>query len=191
MKVLAINGSPREKGNTGTVLSTMLDVFAARGSWQTRMIHLNKLNMKGCQGCMSCKNKTDYCVTKDDMQELYEEIQSSDVVLLGSPVYFFDVTGQFKLFLDRCFAFWDRDYKPRMKSGKTAIFVLSQGQDNINIAKSVVAKYGPMFKSFGFSEGDDLILPSLNSRTAIEKHPDYLERARMMAEKYVWGYGGS
>lgn len=185
MKVVCINGSPRENGNTGTILKAMLEVFQADG-WEIETFHLNILNIKGCQGCMSCKNKTDHCVQKDDMTSIYERIRESRIVLMGTPVYLWDVTGQFKTFLDRCFAFWNRPFTSRIEPGKTAILIVSQGQPNAELGKSVTDKYSYFLKSWGFSEVYEQVFASLNSRHDIEKHPEYLEQARVLATKVMY-----
>ncbi len=187
MRMVCISGSPRENGNTAALIDTMLDVFQESG-WETERFHLNNMDFKGCQGCMTCKNKTDYCIQKDDMTGVYDSIQASQVVLLASPVYLWDVTGQFKMFLDRCFAFWDRIYTPRVLPGKTVLFVIPQGQENIKLGRNVADRYATFLKSWGFAEVYDLVLPMLNSRKDIAKHPEYRDRARIMAEKAVWGY---
>jgi multimeric flavodoxin WrbA len=66
MKILAFNGSPRKKGNTETLLSEVLLGAASKGA-ETRLICLNELNMKGCQGCGACRKKLGACVQKDDV----------------------------------------------------------------------------------------------------------------------------
>lgn len=184
MKVLCINGSPREHGNTGTILTAILEVFAAQG-WETEAVQLSKLNFKGCQGCMTCKNQTDHCVQNDDMTPIYEKIQEAEVILMGSPVYLWDVTGQFKLFLDRCFAFWNRPFTSRIKPGKTAILIVPQGQPNAKLGETVAEKYSYFLKSWGFSEVHTRVFKSLNSRRDFEKHPEYLEEVRALAQKVI------
>ena len=182
MKVLCINGSPRINGNTGTILKSMLEVFAA-GGWDTKAIQLSKLDFKGCQGCMSCKNETDYCMQQDDLTPIYDKIQEAEVVLMGTPIYLWDVTGQFKLFLDRCFAFWNRPFTSSIKTGKTAILIVTQGQPNPKLGKAVTEKYSYFLQSWGFSEVYEQVFTLLNSRHDIEKHPEYLDQARDLVRK--------
>lgn len=188
MHLLVVNGSPREHGNTARMLDVMQDVFRRSGGWLIEEIHLNKLNFKGCQGCMSCKNKSDLCAIRDDLSPVFEKIKACDVILLGSPLYFLDVTGQFKLFFDRFFSFWDRHYAPRIPPGKTVVLLMPQGQDNIMLGKNALAKYAHFLSSFGFSRVEELVLPGLKSRSSAEKRQDYHERVSVLAEKLVWGY---
>lgn len=186
MRVLTVNGSPRKGGNTEIVLGSMVDVFESRGC-QIDKICLNELSMRGCQGCMSCKKTTDRCIQQDDMTPVYDLIQGSDLVLMGTPVYLWDVTGQFKLFVDRCFAFWERTYLGRIRAGKTAILVTVLGQENARLGNGVSEKYVSLFKSFGFSRVEPLVLPGVNSRGAMLDRKEYLEAARELAGQVLEG----
>lgn len=182
MKALTIVGSPRRGGNTDTVLGCMGEVLENRGC-RVSKIYLNEIKMRGCQGCMSCKKTTDHCVLEDDMTPVYDLIQESDLVLMGTPVYLWDVSGQFKLFVDRCFAFWEKTYQGRIREGKTAVLVTVLGQDNYKMGSDISDKYVRLFKSFGFARVESLVLPGVNSRGAMLKRPDYIDRAR---EKIEW-----
>jgi hypothetical protein len=67
------------------------------------------------------------------------------------------------------------------------MLIVPQGQPNIKLGQGVADKYSYFLKSRGFAEVYDLVLPSLNSRHDIGKHPEYLDRALALAEKAVWG----
>ena len=134
MKVIAICGSPRKKGNTFTMLNEILAGAAEKGA-ETRMIHLNDLNMKGCQGCLWCRENLGKCAYKDDFQDVLKEMRECDAVALGTPIYTFNVTGQFKCFLDRCFCLVDHiveedTFKSVLPDGKKFAIVTSQGDEN-------------------------------------------------------------
>lgn len=106
MKVIAINGSPRKKGNTAILLEKALE-GAAYKTAETEMIHLYDLNFKGCISCFACKriNGKSYgkCAVKDDLFEVFDKIEKADALLLGSPIYFGEVTGELRCFLERLF----------------------------------------------------------------------------------------
>ncbi|MFH1480136.1 MAG: flavodoxin family protein [Pseudomonadota bacterium] len=108
MKVLAFNGSPRENSTTAALLNKALEGAASQGA-ETELVHLNKLTMKGCQSCYSCKirggESYGKCVLKDDITPLYQKIEQADALFLGSPIYFGSITGQAKLFMDRLFPY--------------------------------------------------------------------------------------
>ena len=106
MKMLAINGSPRKNGNTAILLQRALDGAAAAGA-ETEMIHLYDLNFKGCTSCFACKHISGThfgrCAMQDDLSPVLLEAMSSQAILFGSPIYFGDVTGEMRSFLERLF----------------------------------------------------------------------------------------
>jgi multimeric flavodoxin WrbA len=104
MKVLAINGSPRKKWNTATLLQNTLDGAASRGA-ETELTHLYDLDYKGCTSCFSCKLKggKSYgkCAVNDGLTPVLEKIPETDALILGSPIYFGTVTGEMRCFMER------------------------------------------------------------------------------------------
>ena len=106
MKVIAINGSPRKKWNTATLLKHALKGAESAGA-ETKLVHLYDLDYKGCISCFACKLKGGKsfgkCAVNDDLAPLLEEIRTVDALILGSPIYFGDVTGEMRSFLERLF----------------------------------------------------------------------------------------
>jgi multimeric flavodoxin WrbA len=104
MNVIAVNGSPRKDWSTGTLLKSALEGAESAGA-RTKLVHLYDLTYQGCTSCFSCKRKGNtcdgLCAMRDDLRELLAEVLASDVLLLGSPVYFGDVTGEMRSFLER------------------------------------------------------------------------------------------
>ena len=104
MKVMAINGSPRKKWNTATLLSKALEGAASQGA-ETELIHLYDHNFTGCISCFACKtrNGESYgrCAVKDDLTPIYSRIKEVDALILGSPIYFGDVSGEMRSFMER------------------------------------------------------------------------------------------
>lgn len=104
MKILAINGSPRKKWNTAMMLEKAIEGAASKGA-ETNLIHLYDLKFKGCISCFSCKtrNGKSYgkCAVKDDLTPVYAEIKEAGAFILGSPIYFGDVTGEMRSFMER------------------------------------------------------------------------------------------
>lgn len=157
MKVIAINGSPRTDGNTATMLQQMLEGAAEQGA-ETRMINLNALDMKGCQGCLWCRENLGQCAFRDDFQDVLEEMRTCDAVALGTPIYTFNVTGQFKCFLDRCFCCVERieeeeTYKSVLPGGKKFALVTSQENEDPEAFAHVIS-YLQML--LGFLSGSSL-----------------------------------
>jgi len=104
MKVYAINGSPRKKWNTATLLEHALSGAASQGA-DTELIHLYDMNYKGCTSCFSCKLKggKSYgkCAMRDDLTPVLDKLATADAFVLGSPIYFGTVTGEMRSFMER------------------------------------------------------------------------------------------
>lgn len=104
MKAIAVNGSPRKNWNTATLLQKALGGAKSVGA-DTELVHLYDLNFKGCISCFACKRKGSQfigrCAMKDDMTIVLDKISECDVLLLGSPIYFGNVTGEMRSFLER------------------------------------------------------------------------------------------
>lgn len=102
-KVLGINGGPRKNRNTAKMLESALEGAAEAGA-ETSLIHLYDLKYSGCVSCFACKrlkNNAEICVIKDDLRPLLEEAMRADAVIMGSPIYFSDVTAALRAFLER------------------------------------------------------------------------------------------
>lgn len=101
---IAINGSPRKKGNTATLLEHTLAGAASRGA-ETELIHLYDLDYKGCTSCFACKLKggKSYgkCAMLDGLTPVLEKIARADALFLGSPIYLGMVTGEMRSFMER------------------------------------------------------------------------------------------
>ena len=104
MKVIAINGSPRKSWNTDILLKKSLDGAASAGA-ETEMVYLYDLKFKGCVSCMACKLKKEprpnRCVLRDDLTAVLDRVHEADAVILGSPIYFSEVTGEMRSFFER------------------------------------------------------------------------------------------
>jgi len=104
MKVIGINGGPRKKWNTASLLNKALEGAASKGA-ETEMIHLYDLNFKGCVSCFACKTKggKSYgrCAVKDDLTPLLRKVEEVDAMILGSPIYFGTVTGEMRSCMER------------------------------------------------------------------------------------------
>jgi multimeric flavodoxin WrbA len=106
MKVLAINGGARKTGNSATMLKHAINGAKEAGA-ETQLINLYTLKYKGCTGCVKCKllggDSFGRCATGDELTPVLEKAIDSDAVIMASPIYFNDVTGALRSFLER---FW-------------------------------------------------------------------------------------
>ena len=104
-KIIIIDGGPRKNFNTASMLQQFAQGAASVSSEiEVKTVRLYELDYKGCMSCMACKIKgkaSNVCKFKDALTPVLEEIAQADGLALGSPIYFGDVTGQMRTFLER------------------------------------------------------------------------------------------
>jgi multimeric flavodoxin WrbA len=102
--VLIVNGSPRKRGNS-QALAREAGAGARAAGAKTESVVLHGLDLRPCNACDACRRKAGRCVIDDDMQRLYPRLRAADAVVMAGPVYWFTVSAQTKLFMDRWYAF--------------------------------------------------------------------------------------
>lgn len=102
MKVIGINGSARKDGNTSILIQKVFEPLAAEGV-ETELVNLGAESVRGCLACMQCFGKKDgYCIQdRDALNGILDAMKDADGIILGTPVYFADISGQIKCFMDR------------------------------------------------------------------------------------------
>ena len=104
-KIMIIDGGPRKNMNTAQMLQKLAEGARSVGdNIEVKVVRLYDLDYKGCMSCMACKIKgkaSNVCKFKDALTPILEEIAQADGLVLGSPIYFGDVTGQMRAFLER------------------------------------------------------------------------------------------
>jgi multimeric flavodoxin WrbA len=114
------------------------------------------------------------------MQTLYAEIESADVVVIGSPVYMEQVTGQTKVFMDRLLAFLNNDFSSRLKPGKRAILVFTQGQADVDTYADYFKATAKMFGILGLPVVQMLVAPNLLEHGAAADDENLLTNAALL-----------
>jgi multimeric flavodoxin WrbA len=124
-KVLILLGSPRKKGNSA-VLAARIAGGARRAGAKVETVFLHGLKIAPCNSCYACqKEKSKGCAIKDAMQDLYPKLLAADAWVIASPVYWFTMSAQTKLFMDRCFALLA--YGQDVFAGKRIAIAMSYG----------------------------------------------------------------
>lgn len=104
-KIMIIDGGPRKTFNTASMLQKFAEgATSVSSDIEVKTVRLYSLDYKGCMSCMACKIKgkaSNVCKFKDALTPVLEEIAGADGLVLGSPIYFGDVTGQMRTFLER------------------------------------------------------------------------------------------
>ena len=178
-KVVAFIGSPRKKGNTVKTVNEILKGVKEAGG-ETKIYYLNDMNIKPCQGCLYCR-KEESCAIKDDMQTVYQDMKEADAIVIGSPIYFGQMSAQTKIFIDRLYSTIDDDFKPRFGS-KNVVIVYSQTSPNPEAFKQYIDFSTQVFGHLGW----EVINTILNCGDTIsdEKKED-LEKAYKMGREIV------
>lgn len=129
MKVVGINGSPRQNGNTAICIRAVFSELEKYGI-ETAFVQLGGNPIRGCMACYACKkNKDKACVIKDDMvNECIGKMAAADAIILGTPTYFADVTSEIKALIDRAgFVAGANDNMFKRKIGAAVIAVRRGG----------------------------------------------------------------
>jgi multimeric flavodoxin WrbA len=176
MKVLGLLGSPRH-GNTFALLSRFLEGASSCGA-EAKSINLAELDINPCTHCDVCLEDGE-CNINDDMQALYREMKTADIIVLASPVHFMTVTAQAKLFIDRCQAIWARkyilgrrpfgDYKPRK-----GVFISTGAMKGQNIFDCARTTVKALFASLNISYAGELLYSEIDKEGDIVHHPQAL-----------------
>lgn len=135
MKVLAIQGSPRKNGNTSTLLQCYLQgIEKNHHHAEIEIINVAEKDIQSCTGCQGCKNSQRKCVINDDMQEIYQSVLKADVLVLASPIYWWNITAQAKQFVDRLYALnYDQQFK-----GKKLVLLLTYVGEEPNSGTEII-----------------------------------------------------
>ena len=133
MKVIAINGSARKKGNTGQLINMVFAELNKEGI-ETELIKLAGKKIKSCKACLKCfKNKDKKCIVNNDiLNELIEKMIAADAIILGSPTYFANVSPELKSLIDRAgLVGIANDYLFAKKVGAAVVAVRRAGSVNV------------------------------------------------------------
>lgn len=158
IKLIAVNGSPRKNWNTDTLLKEVIAGASSAGA-ECEMIYLKDLDYKGCISCMACKLKNGKslgrCNKKDDLKNVFDKIHEADILVLGSPIYWHDVTGLMRSFMERLFfqyLNYDEYDKPLSTPKRTAMVYTMNAPDELHGEMKyddlIFSKYENLMKDF-------------------------------------------
>ncbi len=176
MSVLGISGSMRENGNTSRLIRAVLEPCEKAGI-KTEFISLAGKEIKPCLGCEKCK-ENDWCVIRnDDWGSIMEKVLGCEVLVIGSPTYYYDVCGHLKNFIDRSYSLYHRRQLAGRKAVAVSVCANKGGARTIETLEGFLNShefaYLGWVRGKGYLEGD------------IEKDRHGLNRARELGEKIV------
>nr|WP_315019775.1 flavodoxin family protein [uncultured Aminipila sp.] len=124
MKILLLNGSPRIKGNTETALNQIIQGIQSNiHEAQIELFNITDLKISGCINCDACKKNDGNCVMLDDSFKIIQKIYDSDIVILGTPVYYWGITSQLKTVIDKLYS---KESQFRQQKKKIGIVVIGE-----------------------------------------------------------------
>lgn len=182
MKIIAFLGSPREGGNTELILKeTIRGIEESVSGSIVQVFNLNLMNISPCQNCGGC-DETGVCVCEDDMTQIYDAIRSADRIILASPIFFFALSAQVKVMIDRCQAFWCEKYllKKPIPEGlykRKGLLLLVGGQKKEIGIQCAEASAKAFFRTVSIPEHKTLSYMGIDSKGAILRHPTALKEA--------------
>lgn len=178
MKITGFVGSPRKKGNTDLLVRRILEGASEKGA-DTDIIYLNDLKIRDCQACNHCRKNPMSCSVNDDMIDLFPLIESSDVVILGSPIYMGYITGLMKTFLDRWQAFgWQAfDGKKGPSARKHIFLVLPYARPEEDVFEYVAEKVGQSLKYVFGAKVNSLLVNKVGAAGSVLQKEDVMQQA--------------
>jgi multimeric flavodoxin WrbA len=185
-KIVGIAGSPRREGNSTTLLKAVLDGAASSGA-TSKVFHLNELLFRGCQACSPCTQDAT-CRIQDDLTPALEALREADVWVLAAPIYFCGVSGQMKLFFDRCFHLTcEGERLSRQLPGKRAAAIIvtyeDKCRDDYRDRAQRMAKYLGWMGDFDPAEV--LSCGELGPANAASERPELLRQATKLGAELI------
>jgi multimeric flavodoxin WrbA len=177
MKILGLVGSPRKNSNTDLLVTAIL-AGAAKNKHKTEKVYLYNVDISPCVDCRACKQGYLQCSLKDGMQTLYPMLEAADVVIFGTPLYWYGPSAKMKLLLDRLRPF----IASKKLKGKKAVLVVpsEEGADACNHT------VGMFNMSVGYLEMDlvSVLLPKTSELAEVKELPDVLHQARTIGKQH-------
>lgn len=186
MKILVILGSPRKNGNSEIAVRTIADALTDHLVCDTEYIRVTTRKISPCIGCGGCE-KTGMCIVQDDMQELYEKVDETDILFLVSPTYFYGPSALIKAFIDRIQARWSRRYllKSRIRQDDKRLgYLLStaatRGKKLFDASILIAKSY---FDAIDMAYGGEFVVRGVDEKGELQALPEELDRARNFARE--------
>jgi multimeric flavodoxin WrbA len=181
-KILVVFSSPRKKGNSNTLARRIIKGAESAGA-MVESVFLHGMDISPCNACYACQKKDSQgCAIDDEMQTIYPKLVESDTWVIASPVYWFNMSAQTKLFMDRCFALMA--YRGNPFAGKRVAIAMSYGDTDpfnsgcINALRS----FQDAFNYVG-AKIVGMVYGSAEAPGEIEANADLMQRAESLGKK--------
>ena len=174
MRVLGVVGSPRRNGNTHILVSKILEGAETEGA-SIGTLFLKDLNIQECDGCHACWKGKD-CSKNDDMCDIYPTIMGSDIIVFGTPVYWYGPTALMKAFIDRFVYFNCPENREKIR-GKSAVIAVPYEEESPETASLLEAFFEKSFEYLEVNLVGRIIAPGVGEKGEILKRPEKLNEA--------------
>ncbi len=184
--IAIFKGSPRTKGNSSTLAEQAADGARQVGA-DVECFELHKLAIHACDACDICQGVDEgKCVIQDDMQMLYPKLLQADAILVASPIYWFTVSAQTKLFIDRWYAL--QAPEGNALSGKKFGVILTYG-DSDPYTSGAINAIRTFQDSFRYLKANlvDIVYGSVSDIGDAQKQPELMEQAHKLGMKLAAG----
>lgn len=169
-KLVAFCGSPRKHGFTRSIMDQVIAGAQSNGLLSV-FYDLNEPGIRGCQHCGYCRTHEGCGIQNDPLSSMYQDIKEAYAILFGSPIYFYQLSGQSKIWLDRLYPMFDTpSYKSRYP-GKKSVTVFSQGYEDTGLYRHVINDMNGRFERWGWEVLDTFLAAGK------EPEPEMLDRA--------------
>jgi len=175
MKILALMGSPRKQGNTDLLINE-IQAGAEGAGHQYEQLNLYDLDISPCTDCRDCS--TGPCSIDDDMQDIYPKIEGADVIIFGTPLYWYGPSGPMKLLIDRLLPYGESG---KLK-GKKAVLVIPSAEGP-TACEAAVRMFQLSFNYLGIDIIHTL-LPTAYEKGEIDRDTQTLEQARRIGSAF-------
>ena len=187
-KILLVMGSPRKEGNSATLAKKVVAGAEATGA-EVESFYLHGMNIKPCTACDTCREEeVKDCVIEDDMQTLYPKLRKADALVIASPIYWFTISAQTKLFMDRWYALGGPQEEYAAFAGKRIGIVLTYADVDPFVSGAVNA-LRTFQDAFNYVGGEivGMIYGSASEAGEIENNRDLMEEAYELGKKLCSG----
>ena len=181
-RILAVVGSPRRNGNTHILVSKIAEGARTKGAIVDELF-LGELTIKECDGCHVCW-KLKECSKNDDMRTIYPKIIQSDVIIFGTPVYWYGPTALMKAFVDR-FVYFNCTANREKIRGMSAVIAVPFEEENLETARPVIEFFQKCLEYLQVKLLGEIIVPGVSDKGEIRQKPERLQEAYELGRRLV------
>lgn len=177
-KILVLTGSPRNGGNSDLMADALVKGASAAGHEVTK-VKTDEKNVRGCKACRACYSKGSACVFNDDFNEIAPLLESADVVVMSTPVYWYTFSAQLKAVIDKMYAL---NVGKKPITAKECVLMACAEEHELAAFEGLTRSWELIMKLLNWVEKGRLLVPGVNEVGDIKK-TDALKKAEDLGAK--------